>query len=262
MIVFLCKDDFETILCGIYDAWCQNNHNGVRLEIDACSQRELFCEYREVKREEDKAEKVIRSVKRKLSEEYFETLYHLFLSCDKRKADVMYRFLIKGFSYGEKALDMLQDKDIMQAFEMKRFVGREGHCIIEFLRFEKSWNGVYVAKINPKNHVLPIIAEHFAERLNTENFLIYDENRKEAVVHPSQKPWFFIKLHTEEWKDIFHKIDGGENDMIGEKEDYGALFKVFVDTIAVEGRINPKLQRQMMPYRYRNHMPELNKTDG
>lgn len=257
MLVFLCEDDFETILCGIYDAWCENNHSGVRLEIKSFSQRELFSEYREVQLEEEKAEKVIRSVKRKLSGEFFEHLYQIFLSSDGEKADIMYRFLIKGFAHGKQAFYMLQDEDMMRAFALTRYVRRESHSIIEFLRFEKMWNEIYVAKINPKNHVLPMIADHFSQRLNPENFLIYDENRNVAVVHPAGKPWFFIKLQAKEWKGIFQNMDGEKTYLVRDKEDYGKLWKVFVDTIAVEGRINPKLQRQMLPYRYRGHMTEF-----
>lgn len=257
MLVLLCEDDFETILCGIYDAWCQKDHSQVRLEMKETCQRALFCEYREVRRDGEKAEKVIRSVKRKLSEEYFGQLYQIFQSCDVQKADVMYRFLIKGFAYGKKAMDMLQDKDIGKAFELTRFVGRESHFITEFLRFEKMPNGIFAAKIQPKNHVLPSIADHFADRLNPENFLIYDESRDVAVVHPAGKPWFYMKLKKEEWQAIFRKLEGEGENLVREVEDYGELWKLFVDTIAVEGRINPKLQRQMMPYRYRGHMPEF-----
>lgn len=86
MLVLLCADDFETILCGIYDAWCQKDHSQVRLELLETCQRELFCDYREVEREEIKAEKVIRSVKRTLSEEYFGRLYQIYLSCDPGKS--------------------------------------------------------------------------------------------------------------------------------------------------------------------------------
>ncbi len=257
MLVLLCADDFETILCGIYDAWCQKDHSQVRLELLETCQRELFCDYREVEREEIKAEKVIRSVKRTLSEEYFGRLYQIYLSCDSEKADIMYRFLIKGFAYGRRALDMLQDRDMARAFELTRFVGNESHFIVEFLRFEKMPNGIYAAKINPKNHVLPTIADHFSDRLNPENFLIYDENRGVAVVHPAGKPWFLMKLKKEEWRSVFQKMEGERQGDTDGKEDYRDLWKLFVDTIAVEGRINPKLQRQMLPYRYRGHMPEF-----
>ena len=55
MLVFLCEDDFETILCGIYDAWCIKAHDQVRLAIKTSYQQMLFCEYQEVKREERKS---------------------------------------------------------------------------------------------------------------------------------------------------------------------------------------------------------------
>lgn len=257
MLVFLCDDDFETILCGIYDAWSMGDHSQVRLEMRESCQRELFCSYRDVRREEEKAKKVIRSVKKTLSEEYFGRLYQIFLSCDEEKPDVMYRFLIKGFAYGKKAMDMLQDPDIARAFELTRFVGNESHFMKEFIRFEKMPNGIYLARIQPKNHVLPMIADHFSERLNPEHFLIYDETRDMAAVHPAGKPWFFMRLQRSEWDMVLTRMEGKEDHPSAMGEDYESLWRLFVDTIAVEGRINPNLQRQMMPYRYRGHMPEF-----
>ena len=257
MRIFLCEDDFEWILCGIYDAWRVGDHSQTRIELRDTCQRELFCQYTEVKREKEKAEKVIRSVKRKLSDAYFYRFYQVFLSCALDKADVMYRMLIKGFSLGVRALDMLQDPDMARAFELARAVGRESHFFTEFLRFEKVRNDIYAARIEPKNNVLPVIADHFSDRLNPEHFFIYDGTRGEAVIHPAGNPWFLLKLSPKEWREIFQEMRKQYHSRREPQEDYQELWRLFVDTIAVDGRINPKLQRQMMPYRYRGHMPEF-----
>jgi len=42
-----------------------------------------------------------------------------------------------------------------------------------------------------------------------------------------------------------------------EEERYRALWKQFFDTIAIEGRISPKLQKGNLPLRYRKYMIEF-----
>ena len=39
------------------------------------------------------------------------------------------------------------------------------------------------------------------------------------------------------------------------------LWKLFVDTIAIKERVNPKLQRQMLPLRFRKYMKEFSETE-
>ena len=44
-----------------------------------------------------------------------------------------------------------------------------------------------------------------------------------------------------------------------EEEDMQKLWKLFVDTIAIRERINPHLQRQLLPLRFRTYMKEFTK---
>jgi hypothetical protein len=70
MTVYTCKDSFEGILTGVYDAWMsRKGHSNVRLETAGqYSTMELFCDYIDVIPDEEKVEKVIRSVRTRISE--------------------------------------------------------------------------------------------------------------------------------------------------------------------------------------------------
>ena len=57
--------------------------------------------------------------------------------------------------------------------------------IFEFLRFSELENGVLFATIHPKDNVLPYLAEHFTDRLPSENFMIYDATHQSVAVHKS-----------------------------------------------------------------------------
>ena len=67
MTIFWCEDSLDGILTGIYDAWDSRlGHNQVKLKTDAQDTLELFCDYRQVKTDAVKAEKVLRTIRDRL----------------------------------------------------------------------------------------------------------------------------------------------------------------------------------------------------
>ena len=68
MVIFICKDDFDSILCGVYDAWMSRlGHDNVRLQLQGAYNMELFAKYRDVQVTEEKVDKVIQAVVQKIS---------------------------------------------------------------------------------------------------------------------------------------------------------------------------------------------------
>jgi probable DNA metabolism protein len=112
------------------------------------------------------------------------------------------------------------------------------------LRFSE-YNGTLVAIIEPKNFVLPLVSPHFCDRFPSEQFLIYDKSHKVAFVYQNCKKSLIPLTHLE-------LPEAG-----AEEERYRALWKQFYNTIAIEGRINPKLRMGNMPKRYWAHMTEF-----
>lgn len=252
--VYVCEDSFEGILCGVYDAWMgKKGHANVKLETAGQGDTlELFCEYQEVPVVLEKVEKVIRSVRTNISEEVYETIYKASLSREGDRADCIYRFLIYGFHIGKGVTDMLQIPEVFKVFEMCRYLDNEAHLFKEFLRFVEMEGGFLASRIGPKNDALVLIAPHFADRLPEENFIIYDENRKKAAIHPAGRPWFLMNLSSAAWEESLQKaID---------EDGYEALWKVFRKSIAIQERRNYVCQRNHMPLRYRVYMPEFSEN--
>lgn len=251
MTVYVCEDSFEGILTGVYDAWMsRKGHGNVRLETaGANSTMELFCEYVDVISNEGKVEKVIYAVRTKISEEAYEAIYKASLSRNGEKADHIYRFLIRGFQKGAGVTASLQLPEVFQVFEMCRNLDNEAHLETEFLRFVQMEEGLLVSRIGPKNDVLVLIAPHFADRMPAENWIIYDEKRKKAVLHPAGQPWFLMDLDSAEWEERLHKAS--------EEDEYRTLWKALRKSITIKERWNPVCQRTHMPLRYRAYMPEF-----
>lgn len=142
MTVFLCEDSVCGILTGVYDAWDSRlGHANVKLALKKGYQPELFTDCQEVGPDAEKADKVLRTLDRKMYLEDFEALYQALLSADDQKADDIYRMIVLALHTGKKLIHALEHPTIFHIFRMARKTGREaGHCC-EFLRFRELERG-------------------------------------------------------------------------------------------------------------------------
>ena len=130
MDVYVCRDDFQSILSGIYDAGTSGKRSrDQRLELEGEREPELFCRYLEVVSERRKAESVMTAVREKLSGEAGILLWEVSLSGQKGKADHMYRFLVDGFRHGPGIVHMLSLDSVFRMYEMQRYVRNEAHLL-------------------------------------------------------------------------------------------------------------------------------------
>lgn len=250
MTVYECVDSFEGILCGVYDAWMsRRGHEHVRLVLEGIQDRELFCTYEAASLDPAKADKVASSIRQKLSEKVYEQVYTASLSPNPQRADRIYRFLVDAFRYGNPVLQMLHRPSVFALFELCRFVEHESHQLTGFLRFSRTEQGILISRIGPKSDVLPLLAVHFADRLPSENWLIYDANRRYSVVHPADQTWFILREDKENWVEkLAWRTD---------EEEYAALWKIFHQSIAISERTNRTCQLGHLPLRYRPYMTEF-----
>lgn len=255
--VFVCEDSLEGIFSGIYEAYefkKQENiesHDLLHLMVKEPDVHRLFTHYIKLETNEEKAKKVIRTIKRELGEQTYYDLCLAAVCADEEKADAVYHTIVTGLKYHDRnVLARLHDAAVYKTFACRRNVANELHFCKEFLRFEELQNGILYAKIGPKNHVLPFLVPHFADRLPADNFVIYDEIRGEFALHPKFNPWYLV---------TYHEFDESQLLYSEEEDVYRELFTEFCNTIAIEERVNLKLQRQMCALRYRPYMVEFRK---
>ena len=89
MTIFVCEDTMDGIFTGIYDAWNSRlGHRNIRVEIEKeITGPELFCEYRKIETDRQKAFKVVDSIEKKLGHEFFEIVYYSVLSGKEGRED-------------------------------------------------------------------------------------------------------------------------------------------------------------------------------
>lgn len=252
--VYLCEDSAEGIFSGIYTAWMsRKGHANVKLALaDAQDTMELFCQYMEVPVDAGNAAKVVQAIREKISEEAYAAVYKTALSKEADRADMIYRFLICGFHLGAGVIHMLQIQEVYDIFRVCRHVDNETHLLTGFVRFAEMEGSLLVSRIGPKNDVLTLLAPHFSDRLSGENWVLYDENRKKAVLHPAFRSWFLVDAVSPQWEEQFRQKE--------EEDVYQKLFKTFRKSISIKERKNSVCQRNHMPLRYRPYMPEFSES--
>ena len=103
-------------------------------------------------------------------------------------------FLRMGFHFGPSVMTMISHEKLAPLFNAVKNLENESHYMKEFLRFSEH-NDTLISRIEPKNQVLPMIAQHFCERFPEEQFLIFDETHHMALVY---RPYDFAILPLEE----------------------------------------------------------------
>ena len=251
MIIYRCEDTLESVFTAIYQAYEEKrNHDDTLLSLsnDPC----LFSQDIVVEADEDKTRKVMGTLQRRFGLEDTERLCMAMASNDEEKAQAVYRTVVQGLRYKCRPghlFDNLADRDIHKAFALGRGVSTEAGHQKQFLRFQELDNGVLYSRIGPKNDVIAFIMPHFSDRLPIENFLIYDEKRNLFGIHPAGKRW--VLLRGEE-ADRSRQLTYSDEEPL-----YQEMFRKFCHAITIEERKNIKLQKGMLPLRFREYMVEF-----
>jgi len=248
--VFTCSRSLGAMLSCIYDAWASGlGHQNIKLAYEPLNQLNIFDTYIHVDEDEGKIDSVISAINHKISPEFYHTIAYSAGAYEEDTLDTIYRVLILGFHYGPSVLSMYQFKDVTRFFEISRRYGREAHSFREFSRFTLVNGNVYIAHIEPKSYVLLPVAEYFADRMPSENWVVVDDVHHEAVVHPCNTQYYLRTLTDDEFeliKDTEQNVDA-----------FTSMWKTYFDSIAIKERANRCCQMNHFPEWKRKHVTEF-----
>ena len=241
-IAYLYDGSFEGLLCCVYESYYQRELPSMIFNHD--EMQETLFDVKEIKTDLTSAQKVEQSISEKISGEALYLVRMCYYSIMDNREITILNFLRMGYKIGASVTNMLADDTVRLITKTARNVSSESHFYKEFLRFS-DYNGALVAIIEPKNFVLPMIVNHYCDRFPSEQFLIYDESHKYAIVYQNGESAIIQLEHLE------------LPEACAKEEKYRALWKSFYETIAIEGRVNLKLRMNNMPKRYWKHMTEF-----
>lgn len=246
-LVYAYDGTFEGLMCCVFESYeCKEIPCLIR---PPSVQQTFFDTSKWIETDSQKADRVYNSIPVRISSEAQELVKLGFLTCEENKELLIFRFLQLGFKVGGKVMTMLTDEVVCSLQKAVRHLTSESHKFKGFIRFSV-FGEALVAVIEPKNYVLPLLSAHFCDRYNGEKFMIYDKTHRVALIYQSNR----AELIDVEGLTL-PNVDSTE-------AKYRLLWKQFYNTIAIEGRTNPRCRMTLMPKRYWNQMTEFdNKND-
>ena len=254
--VLICEDSGEGIFSAIYLAYEKKlKPENTTIELLPEENYRLFTRYIRVETDKEKAEKVNRTIIERFGNMAVYYIWCCIYSCQREKADIIYHVIARGLANkcGKELIHELQDPNTLKLSQIQKNVSNEAHHFKGFLRFSERGDGILFSKICPKNQVLPLISSHFEDRFNNEYFMIYDEKHKTCLLHQPQSSC----IHYYPGEEELRTLEQAEESLSEEEDSIRRLFRSFHETITIDSRRNPKLQRNLLPLRFRGNMVEF-----
>ena len=251
MLYYLYDGSFEGFLTCVFDVYYRKE------TPDRIANKKtfipLFTETHPVMSDKDKAVRVLDGLKKKISKSAIDMLYYCLLSELPDIESVLLRYIQKAFASSIPIEVNFADDDVLALSKLYKKVSNERIRMLQFVRFQKTSDGMYFAVMNPMYNVLPICADFFQDRYADQQWLIYDTRRHFGLFYDLKKTEMVrfehppVNLKTGKISSI-HQDDY--------EKAFQALWKDYLEAITIQARKNLRLQRQFMPKRFWKYLTE------
>ncbi|MDX1358149.1 MAG: TIGR03915 family putative DNA repair protein [Clostridia bacterium] len=173
-------------------------------------------------------------------------MYRAYLGEDTGIADLIFRYFQVAMKMKNQTSMMHAHPDVSPILKISRRVSMESCKMSGFIRFKRLDEDLLYAGYAPTSNVTPLVAPHFAERMNSYNWIIHDTTRDIFAVYNG--------------KDciIGHSIPQGLTNIVDIDRDFADLWRSYTVHVAIKERMNLKLQMHFMPKKYWNFLTEMN----
>jgi len=197
----------------------------------------------------ERSERVEAGIKRKAGLEAWEILRDAFL-CSNMEELYLFKFIQLCMKQGKSALKRETLPEVRKCLDYAKAVRREAHLLSGLLRFKEldKQQGMY-AVIKPEHDILPLLAQHFLERLGNNYWIIHDRGRARAAGLGPQGFSFFEGFTLE-----------GEVPESESEQHWQEQWKIFFTSTSIKHKENSRLQRSHMPKKYWAYLVEEPKS--
>ncbi|HPJ21885.1 MAG TPA: TIGR03915 family putative DNA repair protein [Clostridia bacterium] len=140
---------------------------------------------------------------------------------------------------------MHADPRVFPVLAAEKTTARESHKMLGFIRFKKIADDMLYAPYQPTSNVTPLVAKHFADRMNSYRWIIHDTVRGVYAVYNGEK--CMVGCRAPDNLPILVDID----------RDYEELWTSYTKSVAIEERRNLRLQMSFMPKKYWKFITEM-----
>lgn len=251
MLYFSYDKTFEGLLTAVFDAF--NRKEFPQQLVGEEVTIPLFTEVHEVVSGQEKAERVLNGLKSILSKSALRMLSVCFLSESDEVATSIFHYIRKTFE-AKKSIELnFADPDVLYLSQVFKKVQREEEKMRQFVRFQKTTDGIFFACMEPRYNVLPLCSDFFEDRFADQQWIIYDIKRNYGLYYNLEKTELVrfdqLQVSPETGRLSEEQMDVAELDFQG-------LWRQYFQSAAIKERINLKLQRQHMPRRFWKYLTE------
>ena len=248
---FLYDHTFDGLLTCVFEAF--NRKEFPENIVGENNRLPLFAESFRVFTDDSKADRVFKALRKKISPAALDMLFTSYLS-ELEGIEIRIFHYIQKALLAEKSIETnFADPDVLELSKVYKKVTREEERIRQFVRFQKTADGLFFAVMDPKYNVLPLTARFFKTRYADQQWVIYDMRRDYGLhydlktvetVHFDQLP-----VASATGRIAAEKLDDCETV-------FQDLWKDYLKAITIRERLNLKLQRQHMPKRFWKYLTE------
>ena len=257
MLVYLFDNTLDGLLTAVFDSFFRKQKD-VTLLAEG-EQLPLFADelYR-VSTDAEKAERVWKGLERHLSKEGLHMITISWLSEERALNQPLFNMICKVFRQKRDISHNASDEDVLTVRNTCRRVLHEQLRMKQFIRFQKAKDGTYLGVVSPDHNVLPLITDHFSDRFNDQQWLIYDAKRHYGYYYDGKT---VMRVTFEDEASVPFNLSSGkmDDDILSDNDQlFQDLWRTYFKAICIKERMNPKKQLSDMPRRYWKYMTEKN----
>src|SRR6218665_3178144 len=250
MVQFTYDTTFAGLLTAIFEVYERKCAEASIVRNDRVEAL-VFFENLVVVSDSEKAGRVWKGLKARLSKEAVRNVYWSFLSELPGMENTILSFVRYVFDSAESIENNFGNAGVLTLAQTAKKVGREKHRFEAFVRFEKIGPAHFYAPIEPDFNVLPLIIPHFKRRYPAQNWIIYDRKRNYGISYEQA-----CESISEVVIDFSEKPVNGLAVYDPEEERSRELWRNYSRSVNIAARKNPKLHLRHIPRRYWKYLVE------
>ena len=242
MIVYTFDGSMDGLLTAVFDAYALH-HQPADLMV-AGGQLPLFCdEVHHVETDDEKAGRVWTGLEKRLSADAVRLITVSWLSELKELHSPLFHYIYKVFQQpvGARSIERnFADSDILEVTNIARRVMHEQLRMKQFIRFQKTKDGIYLGVVSPDHNVLPLVINHFRDRFGDQPWLIYDAKRRYGYYFDLKE---VVRMTFQNEDELPFNLEDGKLDaevLSNDDQLFQDLWRTYFKAICIRERMNPR----------------------
>jgi probable DNA metabolism protein len=250
MTTLIYDGTFEGLLTAVFELY-ERKLQHVKLFQGEYRNMALFEDVVNVITDDNKYQRVLAGLKKRLSPAGVQLLYVAWLSETKTCDEIIVGYIRHAFDSEQNIEEDFGNRYVLRLSEIVQMVRRERHRMEAFVRFQKLADDMFYAVVEPDFNVLPLLIRHFRDRYADQQWIIYDQHRKYGIHY---------NLHEVEYVEIdfSRKNNNGKAAIVFNEDEglYQHLWKNYFNSVNIASRKNTRLHLRHIPKRYWKHLTE------